>query len=149
MIDGVQIVPLRQIADERGKIMHMLRADDPHFVQFGEIYFSVAYPGVIKGWHLHSRMTLNYAVVQGMIKLVLHDQRPGSPTHGRFQEVFTGDDFYALVTVPPGVLNGFKNIGSKLAVIANCADLPHDPAEISRIDPFDPSIRYDWALRHG
>ena len=29
MIDGVKIVPLRQIVDERGKIMHMLKATDP------------------------------------------------------------------------------------------------------------------------
>ena len=37
MINGVEIVPLSQIADERGKIMHMLRSDDPHFEKFGEI----------------------------------------------------------------------------------------------------------------
>ena len=40
MIDGVRIIPLRQIADERGKIMHMLKATDEHFIAFGEIYFS-------------------------------------------------------------------------------------------------------------
>ena len=33
MIDGVKVVPLRQIVDERGKIMHMLKATDPHFHQ--------------------------------------------------------------------------------------------------------------------
>ena len=77
MIHGVEIHPLRQIPDERGKIMHMLRADARHFQKFGEIYFSVVYPGVIKGWHLHKRMTLNYAVIKGMIKLVLHDDRAG------------------------------------------------------------------------
>ena len=41
MIDGVLVKQLSQIADERGKIMHMLRADEPHFEKFGEIYFSV------------------------------------------------------------------------------------------------------------
>ena len=30
MIDGVKVIPLRQIVDERGKIMHMLKATDPH-----------------------------------------------------------------------------------------------------------------------
>ena len=48
MIDGVEIFPLRRIQDERGMVMHMLRADDKHFTNFGEIYFSVVYPGVIK-----------------------------------------------------------------------------------------------------
>ncbi len=52
MIDGVKIVPLRQIADERGKIMHMLKDTDPHFIHFGEIYFSCDWPGTVKDWHI-------------------------------------------------------------------------------------------------
>ena len=63
MIEGVKIIPLRQIADERGKIMHMLKATDPHFIRFGEIYFSCAWPGTIKAWHIHQSMTINNAVL--------------------------------------------------------------------------------------
>lgn len=148
MIDGVLVHPLRQIPDERGKIMHMLRADDPHFEKFGEIYFSVAYPGVIKGWHLHPRVTLNYAVVSGMIKLVLYDQREGSPTRAELQEVFIGEDNYCLVKIPPGVVNGHKVYGVGPAILANCATEPHDPTEMVRIDPFSPDIPYDWGLEH-
>ena len=37
MIDGVILTPLRQIFDERGKVMHMLREDSPVFSRFGEI----------------------------------------------------------------------------------------------------------------
>ena len=94
VLDGVQMVPLRRIPDERGMVMHMLRNDDPHFTEFGEIYFSVVYPGVIKGWHLHSRMTINYAVVDGSIKLVLYDQRKSSPTYQRIQEIVFGQVNY-------------------------------------------------------
>ena len=148
MIEGVHVRPLRRIPDERGTIMHMLRADEPHFEQFGEIYFSTVYPGVIKGWHIHTRMTLNYAVIYGMIKLVLYDDRGGSPTRGEVQELFIGQDNYCLVTIPPLVWNGFKGIGTTVAIVANCATLPHDPEEIKRKDPFDPSIPYDWALKH-
>jgi dTDP-4-dehydrorhamnose 3,5-epimerase len=148
MIDGVLVHPLRQIPDERGKVMHMLRCDDPHFTRFGEIYFSAVYPGVIKGWHLHAEMTLNYAVVTGLIKLVLFDDREGSPTRGEVQEVFLGESNYALVRVPPGVWNGFKGVGTAPSIVANCADTPHRPDEITRMDPFDPRIPYDWALKH-
>ena len=148
MIDGVLVHPLRQIPDERGKIMHMLRCDDPHFERFGEVYFSVVYPGVIKGWHLHREMSLNYAVVSGMIKLVLYDDRPDSSTRGELQELFIGDSNYVLVRIPPGVWNGFKGVGVGPAIVANCATLPHDPDEIVRMDPFDNHIPYDWALRH-
>jgi len=144
MIDGIFIKALRQIPDERGKIMHMLRADDPHFEKFGEIYFSVVNPGVVKGWHIHQEMTLNYAVVSGRIKLALYDPREGSPTKGEVQEIFLGDDNYALVRIPPGIYNGFKGLGDRPAIVANCATLPHDPEEIGRLDPFENEIPYDW-----
>ncbi|ARJ66527.1 dTDP-4-dehydrorhamnose 3,5-epimerase [Magnetospirillum sp. ME-1] len=148
MIDGVVITPLKQIVDERGKVMHMLRSDSPVFRSFGEIYFSTVHPGAIKGWHVHTRMVLNYAVPHGQIKFVLYDDRAGSPTKGEVQEIFLGPDNYCLVTVPPLVWNGFKGFGTETALVANCASIPHDPTEIDRKDPFDPSIPYDWALKH-
>ena len=140
--------PLRQLPDERGKVMHMLRRDDPWFERFGEMYFSVVYPGAIKGWHLHTRMVLNYAVPTGMIKLVLYDDREGSPTRGELMEIYTGEDSYALIVVPSGIWNGFKGIGVKPAIVANCATEPHDPEEIMRLDPFSGTIPYDWSLEH-
>ncbi len=148
MIDGVIIKPLRQIPDERGKIMHMLKETDPEFERFGEIYFSVVYPGVIKGWHIHKKMALNYAVIHGMIKLVLYDERESSPTRGKIQEIFIGEDNYCLVKIPPMVWNGFKGVGTQKAIVANCATLPHDPQEIERLDPLNNHIPYDWRLKH-
>lgn len=149
MINGVVVKPLRRIADERGFIMHMLREDDPDFERFGEIYFSTAYPGSVKAWHLHKEMTLNYSVIVGMIKLVLYDDREGSSTRGELQEIFIGRENPQFVKIPPYVWNGFKGIGTEMAILANCATLPHDPDEIIRKSPFDPSIPYDWALKHG
>ena len=148
MIEGVIVTPLRQILDERGKIMHMLRVGDPAFKQFGEIYFSCVYPGAIKAWHIHRKMTLNYAVPHGRIKFVLFDERADSSTRGEVQELFLGPDNYCLVTVPPLVWNGFKCIGTETAVVANCATTPHDPGEIDRRDPFDRAIPYDWGIRN-
>lgn len=149
MIHGVTIHPLRQILDERGQVMHMLRRDDLWFEKFGEIYFSVVNPGAIKAWHLHKKMTLNYAVISGNIKLVLYDDRAGSPSRGRLQEIFTGEGHYALITVPPRIWNGFKGISAAPAIVANCATVPHDPKEIVRADPFTKDIPYDWTLKHG
>lgn len=149
MIDGVQITPLKRIVDERGSVMHMLRRDWPVFQDFGEIYFSTVHPGVVKGWHIHHRMTLNYAVPTGRIKFVLYDDREESPTRGEVQEIFLGEENYVLVTVPPLIWNGFKGIGDSTALVANCASIPHDPAEIDRRDPMDPAIPYDWQIKHG
>lgn len=148
MIEGVEITPLRQIPDERGKVMHMLRCDSPAFREFGEIYFSTVYPNAIKGWHIHRIMTLNYAVPHGRIKFVLYDDREGSATRGEVQEIFLGPDNYQLVTVPPMIWNGFKGVGTEVAVVANCATICHDPDEIDRLPAMDPSIPYDWAIQH-
>lgn len=144
MIEGVVITPLRQIPDERGKVMHMLRCDDPEFERFGEIYFSMVYPQAIKAWNLHTAMTLNFAVVVGMIKLVLYDPRSSSSTRGQVQVIFAGEQNYVRVKIPPGIYTGFKGIGTGQAIVANCATLPHDPQESRRLDPFSEEIPYDW-----
>ena len=148
MIDDVIINSLKQIPDERGKVMHMLRDDSEGFVGFGEIYFSCVYPEAIKGWHIHKKMTLNYTVPQGAIKFVLYDDRLESPTKGEVQEFFLGPENYYLVTVPPMIWTGFKGIGTATAIVANCASIAHDPDEIDRRDPFDPYIPYDWSIQH-
>lgn len=148
MIDGVKVVPLRRIPDERGTVMHMLRSTDPHFTQFGEIYFSTVYKDVVKGWHRHQQMTLNYACVSGRIKLAMYDDRPTSPTRGEIAEVFLGPDEYALVVIPPGIWNGFKGMSEPHAIVANCATHPHNPSASERLDPFENEIPYDWGVRH-
>ena len=107
----------------------------------------MVYPGVVKGWHLHRRMVINYVVPIGTIKLVLFDDRPGSRTHGELQELYVGADNYCLVKVPVGVWNGFKGVGVVPALVANCATIPHDPEEIERLDPHASHIPYDWALK--
>ena len=40
MIEGVSIIDLKQIGNENGKVMHMIRNDTKNFTKFGEIYFS-------------------------------------------------------------------------------------------------------------
>jgi len=144
MIEGIKITPLEQIEDERGKVMHMLRNDEKSFTKFGEIYFSTVHQNKIKGWHLHSKMTLNYAVILGEIKLALYDVRPDSKTKGQVQEFFLSQKNYKLISVPPLIWNGFMGIGDETAIVANCADFPYDSSEIKRKSAFDKEIPYDW-----
>ena len=145
MIEGVIVTPLRQIEDGRGKVMHMLRRDSPVFTEFGEIYFSAINPGAIKGWNRHQRMQLNYAVPHGLIRLVLVDQRHGSATGGEIQELLLGEGHYNLVTIPQMIWTGFTGLSEFPALVANCATLPHDPAEAERRAIDDPSIPYRWS----
>lgn len=149
MINGVVITPREQIKDERGMVSHMLRNDEPIFSRFGEIYFSYVNPRVVKGWHQHTEMTLNYAVVSGKIRLALYDDRDDSKTKGELMEIVSGvDENYVLITIPPLVWNGFVGLGDQVSTVANCATIPYDPDEIKRIDPWKNNlITYDWL--HG
>jgi len=144
MIQGVLITPLKQIPDERGKVMHMLKRTDPHFGGFGEIYFSIVNPGAVKAWKKHLQMTLNLAVIQGSARLVIHDDREASGTRGQFQEIVLGPENYQVVTVPPGLWTGFIGVSAVPALLANCASLPHDPGEVMRKPADDPGIAYEW-----
>ncbi|MEO0073741.1 MAG: dTDP-4-dehydrorhamnose 3,5-epimerase family protein [candidate division WOR-3 bacterium] len=151
MIDGVSVRPLRQIPDERGMLVEILRADDPLFQKFGQVYVSTVYPGVVKGWHCHHRQSDYLAVIKGMVKLVLYDERDGSATKGQVMELFAGEQNPVLVVIPPFVWHGVKGIGTKPAWVLNCPTEPYDykqPDEFRR-PPDDPKIPYDWGLRHG
>lgn len=43
MIEGAIFTPLRQICDEGGKVVHMLREDSPLFSHLGKLFFHVLF----------------------------------------------------------------------------------------------------------
>ena len=145
-IDGLAIVPLRIIADERGSVMHMLRSDAPHFASFGEIYFSTVHRGVVKGWKRHRRMQLSLAAPVGTIRLICFDGRADSATAGRSIDLTIGPANYQLVVIPPGVWTAFQGIADGTSLLANCASIPHDPAEADTQSMDDPPMVVDWTL---
>jgi len=151
LIDGVRIKSLRLLPDDRGFLMEMLRSDDDIFQKFGQVYLSVAYPGVVKGWHYHKVQTDFFTIVKGMMKVVLYDERPASPTHGEINEFFMGEQNPILITIPPGVLHGMKAIGAGPGFLVNCPTEPYNYAEPDeyRVDPHGGDVPYDWTTKDG
>lgn len=151
MIQGVEIKKLRVIPDERGLVMEILRADDSFFQKFGQVYLSMIYPGVIKGWHYHKIQTDHFAIIKGMAKVVLYDQRPNSTTYKEINEFFLGEQNPCLLVIPPLVVHGMKGIGTEPAYLINCPTetYNYEQPDEYRIDPFDPQIPYEWNLKHG
>ena len=149
MIQGVRTKILRPIPDERGRLMELLRSDDDIFLRFGQVYMTTAYPGVVKGWHFHKKQIDNFAIVKGMIKLVLYDGREDSPTHGEVNEFFLGQHNPLLVQIPAYVLHGFKGIGTEEAIVINCPTevYNYETPDEFRVDPFSPEVPYDWSLK--
>lgn len=132
-IDGVVLVPLKIVGDERGRVMHVLRADDPNFKQFGEAYISQIYAGVTKGWKLHTRSTSNMVVPVGMVRFVLYDDREDSSTRGQFQEITIGEDDYQLLIIPPRVHYAWRNTRDTTATVLNCASELWSPDESTNL----------------
>ena len=121
---------LRQLGDDRGSVLHMLRCDAPEFTKFGECYFSEILPGAAKAWKRHRAQTQNLAVPVGRVRIVIFDDRGGSPTRGQVEDVELGrPEAYVRLRIPPGLWYGFQCVGDTPALIVNCADLPHDPTE--------------------
>ena len=147
MANGVLITPLKIIETKGGNVLHSLKDKDTGFNGFGEAYFSEIQPGAIKAWKLHKDMTLNITVPIGIVRFVLFDERDKSTNE--FQELTISRQNYVRLTVPPMIWNGFKGIGDKAAIVANCASIAHsDPNPNDRMDPFDPRIPYDWGIQH-
>ena len=151
MIQGVLTKPLKVIPDERGWLMEMLRDDDPFFQKFGQVYLTVVYPEVVKGWHYHKKQSDNMAVVRGMMKIVLYDGRKESATRGEVNEFFAGEHNPILIHIPPYVYHGFKCISAGEALVVNTPTEVYnykDPDEF-RVDPHVNDIPYDWNRKDG
>lgn len=151
MIKGVKQKKLRVIPDERGRLMEILRSDDQLFLKFGQVYITTAYPGVVKGWHYHKNQVDNFAVLKGMIKLVLYDPREDSPTKGEVNEFFLGEHNPQLIQIPKLVYHGFKCISDDEAI---CLNVPtevynYENPDEYRVHPHEGGIPYDWGRKDG
>tara|TARA_B100001146_G_C16013590_1_gene361966 strand:+ start:89 stop:538 length:450 start_codon:yes stop_codon:yes gene_type:complete len=144
-IDGVFLTPLKEIFDERGSILKMLRYDESIFKGFGECYFSEINPGKIKAWKKHSLQTQNICVPIGKIKLVLFDSRKNSKTFKKLEIIELGrPNFYFRILIPPGICYGFSCISKSKSLIVNCTDIPHDSTESEIISITEKSIPFNW-----
>jgi len=151
LIDGVGARLAKLLPDERGWLGEIMRADDPWFEKFGQVYFTTTYPGVVKAWHYHKKQTDHFYVIKGMVKVALYDQREASPTHGIVNELYLGEHCPALLRIPPGVLHGWMCVSQTTSYIVNVVSEMYnysDPDEF-RTDPHDNNIPYDWTRKDG
>jgi dTDP-4-dehydrorhamnose 3,5-epimerase len=143
-IEGVIVQDLKQIKDDRGSVMHMLRSDSPFFEKFGEIYFSAVNKDVVKAWKRHKIMKQHFAIPLGSIKLVIYDNREKSTTYDQIMEISVGENNFALVKIPPMVWYGFKGESNDYSLIVNCTTIPFDENEVERISEKSSLIPFNW-----
>jgi dTDP-4-dehydrorhamnose 3,5-epimerase len=148
MIDGVRVKPLAVHADDRGALMEILRDDDGLLARFGQSTFTVAYPGVIKAFHRHARQDDLWFFVFGNARVVLHDMRPESATHGETNVFCLGELRRALVFIPRGVAHGYQVLGAEPCGLVYYTTEHYDPTspDEERIPHDDPAIGFDWRI---
>jgi dTDP-4-dehydrorhamnose 3,5-epimerase len=129
--------------------MEILREEDEIFENFGQVYVSLNFPGVIRAWHYHLKQTDYFVCLKGMIKVPLYDAREDSPTRGEINEFFLGEHNRILLRIPVGVYHGYKTIGTEPSLILNFPTRPYtrdDPDEY-RVPYDSPTIPYTWEIK--
>ncbi len=151
LIDGVKTRLINVINDERGRLAEILRSDSELFQKFGQVYYTTAFPGVVKAWHFHKIQTDHFFCVKGMTKLVLYDPREGSSTKGLINEFFVGDHNPMLVVIPNLIYHGFKAISNEESIMLNIPTelYNYDNPDEFRLDPNTDEIPYDWQRKDG
>ena len=149
-IHDVVIKRLITHADDRGYFREVLRDDDGLMRRFGQTSVTKTYPGVIKAFHWHRKQDDLWYVVDGMARVVLYDQRDGSPPHGETQVVYAGEDNPVLILIPAGVAHGYQVLGSKPVLLFYHTTESYDPSDPDeeRIPFDDPTIGFDWSIQN-
>jgi dTDP-4-dehydrorhamnose 3,5-epimerase len=123
-IEGVAVLDLERHEDSRGYLIETFRRDElPNSIEPAMGYVSVTLPGQSRGPHEHVHQTDIFSFTgPGDFRLVLWDNREDSPTYGNSAEYTLGDERFATVIVPPGVVHGYTNISDKPATVLNYPD---------------------------
>lgn len=151
VIDGVMVRHAKVLPDERGRLGEIMRADDPWFEKFGQVYFTTTYPCVVKAWHFHKNQTDHIFVVKGALKIALYDERKESPTYGTVNEIYLSEHCPGLLRVPAGIYHGWMCVSPEEAYIVNIPTETYDysnPDE-HRADAHNSHIPYDWTRKDG
>ena len=138
-IPGVEIRQLKKHADPRGCLVELYRDDTlPEGFHPTMGYFSMTHPGVARGPHEHRDQTDGFIFFDGHYELHLWENREG---HAEAYEVHhVGEANPVFVTVPPGVVHGYRNAGDRDAFVINVPNRLY--AGWNRSEPVD-EIRHE------
>ena len=141
-IVGVEVRPAQTHADERGTLTEIfdLRwefTDEP----FVYAYVVTLRPEQVRGWVVHQSQTDRLFMYAGVLKIALYDGRTDSRTRGLVNVFHLGAHHRALLSIPPGVFHGVRNVGSEDGLFVNLPSQPyqHDDPDKYRL-PVDNDV---------
>jgi dTDP-4-dehydrorhamnose 3,5-epimerase len=152
LIAGVEVRRAVVQTDERGSLCEILDSRwGFHDAPITYVYQFTIRPGKVKGWHVHKLHHDRIFLSQGVLKVVLWDSRPESPTYGLVNEIYRTQEQRDLMLIPIGVFHAHQNVGS---VDALCISMPtrpyrHDDPDVYRLPLDNDVIPYEFEQRLG
>jgi len=150
-IDGVRIRLTKPVAHEDGHLIEIARADwDVIDQPITQVHLTTTLPGRVRAWGLHTRTADRLFVASGLVRIVCFDGREDSPTCGRINEIMLSDRSPGLITIPPNIYHGWKNIGVAESIVINMPTNVYDYEKPDSLDlPWDSDaakslISYTW-----
>lgn len=145
-IEGVRIIPLKKVANERGHLLEVQRNDESHYPGFGQTYITCSLPGVIKAWYRHQKQVDQIALIKGQLVLALYDSREDSPTCNNLLQISIAEESPLLVQIPPGIWHGFKALGKDALYLLhlNSIAFDFDQTDEDRLPSDTASIPHEW-----
>jgi len=123
-IRDVACVSLLARTDDRGYLIEILRATDPHFTKFGQAYLVGNFGrGVVRAFHKHVTLWDWFFISHGAAKFVLVDDREDSPTYRQVNSIVVGARNPALIAVPPGVFHGWISLEDDTQMISIASEV--------------------------
>lgn len=149
MIFGVKIKQLKLFCDDRGWLSELAKQGEETFFNIKQTNLTLTYPGVIKAFHWHRHQTDLWVVASGMAQVVLYDIRANSSTFKQTNVYYLGEDNRQMILIPPGVVHGYRVLGTKPALLFYHADQAYDPKnpDEQRLAYDDPRINFDWSTK--
>lgn len=145
-IHDVVVKEVKNVPTHYGYLTEVFRRDwglDDGVVD--QVFQSVLNPGAISAWHAHETTTDRLFVTEGILLIALYDARPESPTMGAVQIARCGILRPTIVTVPPMVWHGIKNVGPTPTRLLNLVDraYDYDDPDHWRLESTDDAIPFD------
>jgi len=152
-IDGLFVIEMKQVTDERGAIREFYResafkeAGLPSLGPWLQVNITESKQGAIRGLHGEEMFKL-VAIVSGEAFGAYVDARPDSPSQGKV--VTTQLVKGAQVLVPRGVCNGFQSVSEGITQYLYTFDNEWSPGMAGRaVNPLDPDLGITWPIPPG
>lgn len=150
-IEGLSIIQMKQITDERGTVREFYR--ESAFVEAGlpslgpwlQVNVTESGPGAIRGLHGEAMYKL-VAIVSGEAFGAYLDTRPESPSRGRVVTLSLAKGTQVLV--PPGVCNGFQSVSPEGTQYLYCFDQEWRVGMAGvAVNPLDAALDIAWPIQ--